>query len=347
MSITPTNYDLQQDSRIDEIQEIITTDYQEPDQTEYSYPVVDQPMSDEQWQYVTLGIGDGVLDEGGQPYWLRLNESEANTNSTNTMLLTVSTTVNTAQAALKGFFHRLMENKVLSLPGVTSETTYYVVLRYDPLDHDKPTGPISVQVVTALDRTQGKHYVLLWKVTRKPNQLLTDAKVERVRPKITPMITVDSADQMPEPSTVLWGTRCLVDDTKTEYRAGGATEGGPRTWFELKDAYAQPDGGTYKYGGEGARARSTRIGPLVTLEGRVVRTNGANFLASNSNGYGVFILPEDHRPAQERRFITKGPGTASADKSATIVVRADGGVYAYPHADNSWVGLDGCFWTVG
>src|SRR5699024_9329154 len=271
-------------------------------------------------QYVTLGIGDGVLDEGGRPYWLKINESEANTNSTNTMLLTVSTTVDTAQAALKGFFHRLMADKVLSMPGVTSETIYYVVLRYDPLDHDKPTGPISVQDVTALDRTQGKHYVMLWKVTRKPNELLTDAMVEQVRPKITPMITVDSADQMPEPSTVLWGTRCLVDDTKTEYRAGGATEGGPRTWFALDDSFRREDTASYKYAGTGGWPTSTRSGRMVMLEGRLVRVNGSDFESSVTNGYWVFQLPESHRPSSERRFITKGPGIASVEKSATIVV---------------------------
>ena len=35
---------------------------------EESFPVVEQPMSADQWQSVTLGIGNGILDEGGFPY---------------------------------------------------------------------------------------------------------------------------------------------------------------------------------------------------------------------------------------------------------------------------------------
>lgn len=284
MSITPTNYDLQQDSRIDEIQEIITTDYQEPDQTEYSYPVVDQPMSDEQWQYVTLGIGNGVLDEGGRPYWLKLNESEANTNSTNTMLLTVSTVTDTAQASLRGFYHRLMADKVLSFPGVTSETTYYVALQYDPLGHKEPTGPISVQVFTTLDYTRGKHYLELWRLTRKPNQLLTDATIERVRPRVAPTQVVASHDQLPDASKCLWGSLFVVHETAETVMAVGSTEdaGGPTRWLNLTSPeWVESTSGAFPWAGHGEKPAWRTVGDRVELRGRVKRQNGSTFAGGN------------------------------------------------------------------
>ena len=336
----PTLEELQQ--QIDELKSLITTEYEPPSGTEFSYPVVNQPMNDEMWQYVTLGLGDGVLDEGGQPYWLRGRE-----NVNDTVKITVSTTKNTAQAVLRGFYHRLTADKTFTVPAVSKTTTYHFCLTYDPAASTTPGGPISLQMYAGEPpTTMGRFHIVLWKITRTPSQLLTAATVERVRPKITPVITVDTTAHMPSANNVLWGTRCLVDDIKAEYRAGGASEDGPRTWIPLADSYARPDTDLYKWAGTGARQGSTRIGSLVVLEGRVARTNGADFYASTTIGYAILVLPESHRPSAERRFMTKGPGINSEAKSATIVVSTNGEVRAYPHADNSWVALDGCSFTV-
>ena len=345
MSITPTNYDLQQDSRIDEIQEIITTDYQEPDQTEYSYPVVDQPMSDEQWQYVTLGIGNGVLDEGGRPYWLQLNESEANTNSTNTMKLAVSVYTDTAQAIFQGFYHRLLKDMVLHFPGVTSTTTYYVVLQYDPTGHQEARGPLRVEVVTSLDTTMGKSQLILWMVTRKPNQLLTEATITRVRPRVAPPIYVWEESHKPDANKQLSGALCIVGETASIYRVSSDDVGGQenREWVHLSNTYIRGDA-SYIWAGTGARPGSTRAGNMVILEGRVARSSGAMFEAGR--GHTVMTLPERHRPPVERRFVTKGPGTEDATRMATIVVSSNGDVTAYANYDMSWVGLDGCIFTI-
>ncbi len=336
----PTPEELQR--QIDELKSLITTQYEPPSGTEFSYPVVNQPMNDEMWQYVTLGLGDGVLDEGGQPYWLRGRE-----NVNDTVKITVSTTRNTAQALLRGFYHRLTADKTFTVPAVSTTTTYHFCLTYDPTATTTPGGPISLQMYAGTPpTTMGRFHIVLWKITRSPSQLLTAATVERVRPKITPVITVDTTAHMPSANNVLWGTRCLVDDVKTEYRAGGASEDGPRTWIPLADTYTRPDTDLYKWAGAGARPSSTRTGSVVVLEGRVVRTNGADFYASTTIGYAVYVLPESHRPSAERRFMTKGPGINSETKSATIVVSTNGEVRAYPHADNSWVSIDGCVFTV-
>lgn len=336
----PTLEELQ--TQIEELRSLITTQYEPPTGTEYSYPVVNSPMNDEMWSYVTLGLGDGVLDEGGQPYWLRGRE-----NVNDTVKITVSTTKNTAQAVLRGFYHRLTADKTFTVPAVSKTTTYHFCLTYDPAASTTPGGPISLQMYAGEPpTTMGRFHIVLWKITRTPSQLLTAATVERVRPKITPVITVDTTAHMPSANNVLWGTRCLVDDIKTEYRAGGASEDGPRTWIPLADSYTRADTDLYKWAGTGARPSSTRTGSVVVMEGRVVRTNGADFYASTTIGYAVYVLPESHRPSTERRFITKGPGINSETKSATIVVSTNGEVRAYPHADNSWVSIDGCVFTV-
>lgn len=354
----PTAYDLEQDERLDQFEEIVTTTYQEPSQIEYSYPVVDQPMNDEQWQYVTLGMGDGILDDGGGAYWLRLNGTEANTNSTNSMILAVSETTGTAQGMLKGFYHRLMADKVLTLPGVTSETIYYVTLQYDPLGHDTPTGPINVRVVTSLDYTQGKHYVVLWTVKRKPNQLLTDAEVTRLRPRVSPQIYVWDESHRPRADKVLWGTMCFVGASGNVYRSTSPSDDGvdtgDRKWVkhtdsDLKaltpDAVQRGDGSGYEYPGHGGRLTSTRIGSLVVLEGRVQRESGARFLASQTDGYYIRTLPSAHRPPSERRFVTKAAGF-NGTHYANVRILASGEVYVYVTQDIDWVGVDGCVFTV-
>ena len=351
----PTAYDLEQDERLDQFEEIVTTTYQEPDQVEYSYPVVNQPMNDEQWQYVAMAMGDGILDNGGSPYWLKKLDTDAETNSANQMVLTVSWEHNNAQGLLRGFFHRLMADKRLNFPAVSTETTYYVVLRYDPLGHKEPTGPISATVVTTLDYTQGKNYVVLWTVTRKPNQLLTDAKITRMRPRLAPSIYVWDESHMPKASKVLWGTICQVGRSGKSYRSSGpdGADADNREWVLQQDedltnlapdVSIRGDGSGYEYPGSGAQLRSTRIGSLVVMEGRVQREGNAVFSASSS--YYIRTLPEGHRPPNERRFVTKSDGTAGALRSAVIVISSSGEVRAYPVQDCYWVSVDGCVFTV-
>ncbi|WP_181272839.1 hypothetical protein [Brevibacterium oceani] len=336
----PTPEELQQ--QIDELKELITTTYEPPSGSEFSYPVVNQPMNDEMWQYVTLGLGDGVLDEGGQPYWLRGRENE-----NDTVKITVSTTRNTAQALLRGFYHRLTEDKTFTVQAVSTTTTYHFCLTYDPAATTTSGGPISLQMYAGEPpTTMGRFHIVLWKLTRTPSQLLTSATVERVRPKITPVITVDTSDHMPSANNVLWGTRCLVDDIKAEYRAGGASEDGPRAWLPVSSVYERPDADLYEWAGTGSRPSATRQGQIVVLEGRIARTGGNDFYASTSDGYYVATLPEEYRPAYEHRFLTKAPNYNNSN-TATVNIGSDGAVRVYPNVNCSWVSWDGICYTVG
>ena len=338
------------EQQIDDLRALITTDYQPPGGVEYSYPVVNQPMSDEQWQYVTRGLGDGILDGGGHPYYLRNNGSVANTNATNQKLLTVSTVTGTAEGLLKGFYHRLMQDKPLTFDPVTSTTTYYVVLRYDPLGHKTAGGPIEATVVTSLNTNLGVHYCVLWALERKPNQLLSDAKITRFRPRVAPQITVARESDMPSPSDVLWGSTCVVHTTSRHFVAVGVEgeDPGPTRWKDLTATsftWNRPEG-VYKWVGHGAWPGGYVVGDQAFLEGRVAR--GDRFTGQNFNAgtdYQILDLPPELTPRVEHRFIVKTDGFDSG-KSAMVYVSADGRVVARPNRDASWIGLDGIVYSL-
>lgn len=341
----PTPAELQ--SQIDALTELITTTYEPPTGSEYSYPVVNQPMNDEMWAYVTRGIGDGVLDEGGQPYWFRGRE-----NVNNTVRVTVSTTTGAAQAILKGFYHKLIEDKTFTVPAVSSNTTYYFCLTYDPAASTSPGGPITLQMYAGTPPlTMGRSHIALWELDRKPNQLLTDCVFRRVRPKIAPTITVDEESHMPEPSRVLWGTQCFVSAKSAWYRAVGASDetGGPTRWSAVSDlSWTDPGGtGEYEWAGHGYR-RGARVTPdgYIEMRGHISRIGGGNF-TTGSHGYQMYDLSSYPLPDKSQTFVTASTGY-NPPALVKIEYHRDGLVRAYPiNRDCSWISLDGVRIYVG
>ena len=338
---------------IEELQELVGASTYEPvDGPEFSYPAVGQAVDDEMWQYITLALGSGILDDGGWPYWLRKLDTDSETNSANQMRLTVATTTGNAQAVLKGFYHRLLQDMRLDFPMPLSETTYYVVLELNPLKARDPEGPISVQVYpNELNTESGRQHLILWTVTRKPNQLLTDAVVTRYRPRVAPTVTVTRTEDLPDPASVLYGTVAIVYGEKDTVIARGANnaEGGATRWESINDpiaSYVRPDEGLYKWPGHGARAGAVRYGKMVFVEGRLARAgryDGENFNAGTD--YNVMNLPPDLAPNSERRFLVKNSGF-NAGHTSTVTIYADGRVVVQPGYTNAWVGFDGCSFSL-
>ncbi|TNM55929.1 hypothetical protein [Brevibacterium sediminis] len=337
---------------IEELQTLVSADtYEMPEGPEFSYPAVGQAVDDEMWKFITLALGNGILDDGGWPYWLRKLDSDSETNSANQMKLTVATTTGTAQAVLRGFYHRLLQDMRLDFKMPLSETTYYVVLELNPLKARDPEGPISVKVYpNDLNTESGRQHLILWTVTRKPNQLLTDAVVTRYRPRVAPTVTVTRGSDLPDPASVLYGTVAVVYDEKDIVIARGANnaEGGATRWESLNDAdqeYTRPDG-VYKWVGHGAKPGGCRIGRVVYLEGRFARGDrfeGQDFNAGTD--YELMTLPEGMRPKSERRFVTK-KSDYNAANTATIRVGTDGKVIARPGVQAAWIGVDGIVYTL-
>lgn len=230
----PTEYDRLQDARLDAHDRLITPQPKTRSEPWYSFPITGQDISDDEFRQMMIAVPSGIADEGGQPFWW------ANLDDvTNTMQLTVSKTTGDAKAAMSGFFFRMTQDVTVSLPPVSVATDYHVCLTYDPLRASHPEGPISVVTYRGEPPTTGgRSHIVCWVVRREPSQLLSDVTPIQVRPKVAPQLTVDTAEQLPDPSSVLWGTTFVVshgEHAGTTWQADGAdpSKGRPQRWDNL------------------------------------------------------------------------------------------------------------------
>ena len=188
--------------------------------TEKSFPVVEKAMGAAEWQTLALGFGQGIIDRGGWPYLLGPID---NVNNTVTILLDQITGVN--EALLSGFAHRIDHEKVLTIPAVSTTTTYEVGLYYNPLSTD-PNGPITLTVWTAPgDYSEHRNRLILYRITRNANQVLSDATIQENRQRVSPRITVSQVSDLPKVETLLVDTEARVRATNDVYRLNKATDG--------------------------------------------------------------------------------------------------------------------------
>ena len=230
----PTEYDRLQDARLDAHDRLITPQPKTRSEPWYSFPITGQDISDDEFRQMMIAVPSGIADEGGQPFWW------ANLDDvTNTMQLTVSKTTGDAKAAMSGFFFRMTQDVTVSLPPVSVATDYHVCLTYDPTRASHPEGPISVVTYRGEPPTTGgRSHIVCWVVPRKPSQLLSDVTPIQVRPKVAPQLTVDTAEQLPDPASVLWGTTCVVtygQHAGVTWQADGAdpNKGRPQRWDNI------------------------------------------------------------------------------------------------------------------
>lgn len=181
---------------------------------EQSFPMIEKPMTDDQWKSVTLGIGDGILDGGGNPYKITLS------NQTDQATIGLDSKTGYNHAILKGFYHKMDQEIALAAPAVTAKTTYTVALQYDPTRQDMP---VKLGIFKGnLDRSSGKEYLVLWAIVRSPNQLLSDATLTEIRAHVTPVMQVNRFQDLPEPATVLYGSEVHCRWENTVWRAEGS-----------------------------------------------------------------------------------------------------------------------------
>lgn len=201
---------------------------------EESYPVVEQPVSAAQWSTMAQAGGDGIIDRGNWPFWPGVVSSANNTVTIKPSRYKSksgpASGTQAGEAVLSGFYYRMTTDMVLTIPAVTTDTTYWVALQYDPLRGSSAGGPIKLGVFKgALDRTQGKTYLVLWSVTRKNNQTLQDAwgaASQQYRPRVSPQLTVSAVDHLPTETETLVDTCAFVRDTGTTWRADPDGVGG-------------------------------------------------------------------------------------------------------------------------
>lgn len=347
-----TNEELEQ--RIVELESMIKSEYDPPSGAEYSFPVPGQPIDQDQFQLLSLPNGSGIIDRGGQPYNLTKHSTDSITNQKNTLLLKVSTTTGKSEGVVGGYYHVMNEDKEIEFPAVTKNTTYYLAATYDPrtIEAGDSEGPVKiVRYDTEPPTTFNRVHTELWTVARKPNELLSNAVITRLRPRIAPAITVAQPYQLPDPTNVLWGQIALVHRTNEIYVAVGDSEDtsvGPSKWQNLSEpvqSYTRPDG-VYKWPGHGSKASAYRVGNVVHLEGRLER--GDRFTGQNYNSgtdYELMTLPEGLRPLSERRFTSKDHSYKTTAASS-ISIHSDGRVIANPDHNATWIGLDGITFTL-
>src|SRR5690625_4480607 len=126
----PSNYDLIQDGRLDGLESLITAEYQPPEGVEYSFPVANQGITQEQFRLMFLGQANGMIhgDNGtvndspnstGYRYYLEGHATDSETNQRNTLILRAGTS---AESIVGGLYQRLNEEMELPFPAVTTTT---------------------------------------------------------------------------------------------------------------------------------------------------------------------------------------------------------------------------------
>ena len=287
---------------------------------EESFPMRDEPMTDEQWKQVTLGIGNGVLNEGGDPY--RLTNIN---NATNQVTVNVSTQTGLAQAIVAGFYHRIDAPVVLDVPAVTKATNYWIVLEYSPLRLESSEPPVQLKVVKdALDFSQGKQYLVLHRFYRRANELLTDANYRSVKPRIAPLLQVRDTSELPEPGEVIRGTVAVVHGDFPDIRIAKADPGQPVAWVSVMSGgwlTLSDHANTASFSGSPKQMK--RSGQTRFLRGQFYRPSGA--YTTSSQGYIVANLGPGDIPKRGMRFpvvpVEHGTG-AGVDADTYIAVSA-------------------------
>ena len=307
---------------------------------ETSFPMRDTPMSDEEWKLVTRGIGDGVLDAGGGPYRItNLN------NATNQITVSAASTSGVAQAILCGFYHRLDAPAILDVPAVTSSQTYHVVLEYSPLRVESGEAPVQLKVVKSLDYTSGRQYLVLHRIHRKANQLLTDASRRELRPRIAPSIFVNNMEEIPDADQVLLGSVAVVRSPADVVAV--VDSGGTRSWVSLLSPSWEPVEymPSYVAASHGHAPKIKRQGATRSLRGRMSRLGGGNFLPSQSSGYTILTIPAGDRPSATQAWPVAITGMRTPS-FARVELSSSGTLRVYVERETPWVGLDGVSWDV-
>lgn len=313
---------------------------------EESFPVVEQPLTAEQWKHVTRGTGDGILDEGGFPYNLT-----GFSNSNNTATLRVSTSTGEAAAIVAGHYHKMDSDMTLEFPAVTSRSTYYVMLQYDPLDDETP---VKVVVSTSIDASQGKVNLHLWNVTRNANELLTDAVVRNIRPRVSATATYVSMADLPQAHKVLWGSVAFIHGGRASDNAtimmSMNDSSGNWYWKTIYDPNTEPEWVTVgdttnaQSGSTGYSKAIQRVGPVRRLRGRVNRgSSGSNYVPNADSGYLFANLSSQDLPAAGSHHWAYGGGGTLVDVE---VSRARSEVRFWVTGTCSYVDLGMIEWRV-
>src|SRR5699024_6924996 len=209
---TPSDYDIHvQNPRIDQLESLITAEYQPPQGAQYSYPIANQGITQDQWQQMMLSMGDGAIVTEDSEHFFRLvkHDTDAETNQRNTLIMKVAQNTGRNEASLAGFYFRQTEDIELPFPPVTTTTVYHVTVTYDPRKFK--TEPLRLEVWAGEPpRAHGQRHLVLRTVRREANQLLSQDLISTLRHYVSPVITAVTEAGLPDSKDVLYGTLGIV-----------------------------------------------------------------------------------------------------------------------------------------
>lgn len=336
----PTQYDLEQDARIETVESLVTAEYQPPAGTEYSYPVASQGITQEQFRTMMRAAGSGTFvqhddTEAQVSYRLSGHGSDSETNQRNTLILRPAPTTGRAETAYHGFFHVLTEDMELPFPAVTSGTTYHVCVTYDPRLFK--TTPLKIEVYPGTPpTTSGRDSIVLFKVRREPNQLLSQATITKVNPWLGHVINVWTHDHLPEPTSVEYGTLAVVINPGMSRGKALYTNRGIHGWEPLLHhpwVERTPANGWTRYDSDHAPLRLQRVGNRVYLSGFLRKGNSRQ----------VFQTSQALAPRYDQEFtVNTGPVAGGHTRTGRITVRSNNWVeLVNGFSEASWIQLDG------
>lgn len=345
----PTDYDKVQDSRLDDIEDIVTSSAEAGDGIEQSFPIEGDPMSGEQWAHLAKAWGSGVISYGGAPY--RISDVD---DVNNTLVINAADDEGRESGAvLEGYAHRMKGNVELSVAAVPSSTDYVIGLQFDPL---RDSMPIKLGVFSRpLDTSQGKKYIPIWEGTRKSSSALSSVTWNTARSRISPTTTVARESRLPDPrhSGLMWGTICYTYRDRQWFQLQWADEeGGEMVWVKISQEWSEwtnpGDTATYEWAGHGYRRGWRSDGRSAELRGRVQKVDGTQFIngGGGDGGYLMYSLPEAARPKGEVRLITASSGTTN-QRLVVANISSNGEVRLQPIlGDCQWMSLDGLRWPL-
>lgn len=203
--------------------------------TETSFPVVNKPLTGEQWSSVTSAFGNGTIDEGTGDYRVTLD------NASNSVVVEPPSQTGFAHATVGGYYHRIYGRVSLPCPPVTATTTYVLAVVLDPLRQS--TEPLKLELFKGpVNYSGGKKYLIFAEITRRPNELLSQATVKIKKPHVAPTLTVQNVDELPEPRTQPFGTMAYVNGERSLYRRS-AVGGSSDTWARIIGSKQTPISG--------------------------------------------------------------------------------------------------------
>lgn len=268
---------------------------------EESFPVVNKPLTGEQWSSVTTAFGNGTIDEGVGDYRVSLD------NASNTVSVEPPSQAGFVHATVGGYYHRAYGRVTLPCPPVTTTTTYVLAIVLDPLRQS--TEPVKLELFKApITYSGGRKYVVLAEITRRPNELLSQATVKMKKPSIAPTITVQEVAGLPEAKTQPFGTMAYVNSERSLYRRS-AVGGSGDVWARVIGSRQTPAQGMPGWSLQSSSPNNVGVVTTPITEGFFCQFSGV--LGRVAFGYTVgmewsnlgVIIPEPLRTKTYRETI--------------------------------------------